>query len=141
MPLLPPFLRHLFDKKQRGGNLRAFAFDDQLVVTVREIANQQHRHEEDVYDAIIEAGINKVRGGNDKLAEAWDSLPFIEQEITALLGLDFNSYEVAAKLNVSYDTVRYHCKHIYKAFGSGRKELRQALKNWDWADWWEKHHS
>lgn len=63
------------------------------------------------------------------------SLSSIEQEIVALLCLDHSSYQIADKLNVSYDTVRYHSKNIYRKFGMGRGELRQALRKWNFLEW------
>ena len=43
-------------------------------------------------------------------------------------------------LGVSYETVRSHSKHIYAKFGLGRKELRQALRQWNFEAWWEDRH-
>jgi DNA-binding CsgD family transcriptional regulator len=137
-PLLPPFLRQLFNIKWQGEDKRVFSLTDQLTSTLKEIAWRQNRPEEDVFDDVIEAGLLQVIGRNDgKLGDAWDSLTLIQQRITCLLCLGLTSYEIASTLNVSYDTIRYHSKQIYRAFGLKRKELRRALKGWKFDEWWE----
>jgi DNA-binding NarL/FixJ family response regulator len=42
-----------------------------------------------------------------------DKLTPKEEEILALLARGFANKEIASKLDISYDTVRYHLKHIY----------------------------
>jgi DNA-binding CsgD family transcriptional regulator len=76
-----------------------------------------------------------------KYEEVWSRLSVREQQVTALTCLGFRSYEIAVALGVSYETVRSHSKHIYAKFGLGRNELLHALRQWDFDNWWEDHHS
>src|SRR5215813_1188105 len=96
--------RELFKKGRGGRSRRVFALDDKSAIALRKIAQQQQRGEEEILDDVIEAGLDKVQGTN-AFERTWDSLSFIEQEITTLLGLGQSSYEIAAILNISYDTV------------------------------------
>ena len=73
----------------------------------------------------------------DEYASLWNSLSQREQQVTALTCLGYRSYEIADMLGVSYETVRTHSKHVYAKFGLNRKELRQALKDWDFQGWLE----
>lgn len=139
MFLLPPRLREMFEKKRLGIRHGVFSRDDQLRRTVREMAVLQRRAEGEVYDDLIESGM-KVLSETRKYEETWGLLSAREQQVTALICLGFRSYEVAIALGVSYETVRSHSKHVYAKFGLGRKELRQALSQWNFEDWWEEHH-
>ncbi len=134
MFLLPPFLRQLFEEKQKGWNRRVFSRDEQLVTKVKEIAVDQRRQEQEVYNDIIQAGM-KVLQDKNAYAAIWDALSQREQQVTALTCLGYRSYEIADMLGVSYETVRTHSKHIYAKFGLNRRELRLALKDWDFEEW------
>ena len=136
MFLLPPFLRQLFGKRQKGRDRRVFFKDEELVVKVKELAVDQRRQEQEVYDDIFEAGMRVLqdKGG---YASIWDSLSRREQQVTALTSLGYRSYEIANMLGISYETVRTHSKHIYAKFGMNRKALRLALQDWDFQEWLE----
>ena len=136
MFLLPPFLQQFLRKRQKEQNKRVFLKDELLVVKVKEIAVGQRRGEQEVYDDIIEAGM-RVLKDKDHYASIWDSLSHREQQVTALTCLGYRSYEMADMLGISYETVRTHSKHVYSKFGLNRKELRQALKDWDFQEWLE----
>jgi DNA-binding CsgD family transcriptional regulator len=139
MFLLPARLREILEKKRlwiRGG---AFARDDQLRRTVREMAVSQRRAEHEVYKDLIESGM-KALSQTRKHEEIWGLLSEREKQVTALICLGYRSYEIAIALGVSYETVRSHSKHIYVKFGLRRNELRQALSQWDFENWWQEHH-
>lgn len=139
MFLLPPRLREIFEKRRPGIRREAFSGDDQLRRTVREMALLQRRDEHEVYADLIESGM-KALSETRKYEEVWSRLSVREQQVTALICLGFRSYEIGVALGVSYETVRSHSKHIYSKFGLRRKELRHALRQWDFANWWEDHH-
>jgi DNA-binding CsgD family transcriptional regulator len=136
MFLLPPRLRDVLEKRQKGLRRRAFSKDEQLVETVREMAVSQQRAEQEVYNDIIESGM-KVLSDKHKYEDIWISLSTREQQVTALTCLGYRSYEIAGALGISYETVRTHSKHIYAKFGLNRKALRLALKQWNFEAWWE----
>ena len=134
MFLLPPFLRQFFAKRRKQNNPRVFLEDEQVVLRVKDIAVSQRREEQEVYEDIIAAGVKAVQY-QDAHAAVWDALSLREQQVTALTCLGYRSYEIADMLGISYETVRTHSKHIYAKFGLGRKELRLALKDWDFHEW------
>jgi DNA-binding CsgD family transcriptional regulator len=73
-----------------------------------------------------------------ELQERWSSLSHREQQVTALICLGYRNYEIAQTLNIAPETVKTHLQHIFDKFRlRGSKELRFALKNWDFVDWWE----
>ena len=139
MFLLPPRLREMLEKKQPGIVRAVFSKDEQLRRSVREMAVSQRRAEHEVYHDIIESGM-KALSDERKYEDIWGLLSVREQQVTALICLGYRSYEIAVALGVSSETVRSHSKHIYSKFGLGRKELRHALRQWNFEDWWEDHH-
>jgi DNA-binding CsgD family transcriptional regulator len=135
MFLLPPRLRHLLENRQEGTAPRVFSKDEQLARKVREMAESQQRAEQEVYDDIIESGM-QLLSDKGKYEGVWTSLSSREQQVTALTCLGYRSYEIAGALGISYETVRTHSKHIYAKFGLNRKELRLTLKSWNFEAWW-----
>jgi DNA-binding CsgD family transcriptional regulator len=131
-------LAKLFRSARRKQDTRAFSYDGQFAMTLTEIARRQNRDQSDVLQSILKAGVDEILR-NDKYSAAWDALSPREKEVTALICLGYSSYEIAGTLYISYDTVRTHSKHIYVKFGLKRKELREALKDWRFAEWWENH--
>ncbi len=131
-------LRQVFSLHERGTGIQSFSAESDLVESLTRIARNQHRDKQKVLDEILKAGLGEVLRHADNAAK-WDSLSPREQEVLALICLGQSSFEIAEILSISYDTVRSHSKHIYAKFGLGRKELRQALRGWNFADWWESH--
>ena len=136
MFLLPPLVRNLFARRPKGTVRGVFSKDARLRQKVREIAASQKRAEQEVFADIIESGM-KALSDKDKYGEIWDSLSTREQEVTSLICLRYRSYEIAAALGISYETVRSHSKHVYAKFGLSRKELQRTLANWNFEAWWE----
>jgi DNA-binding NarL/FixJ family response regulator len=136
MFLLPARLRKLLQKK-KGSDLRAFQADQELLVAIREAAQEQGRSEEEVWVDFARAGHDQYlqRG---ELEERWDSLTEREQEVIALACMGYRNYEIAKTLVISHETVKTHLQNIFNKFDiHSRRELRLALKDWDFADWWE----
>jgi DNA-binding CsgD family transcriptional regulator len=140
MFLLPPRLRDMLEKKRSWIVRGPFSKNEQLRRTVKELAVSQRRAELDVYTDIIETGM-KALNDSHKYEEIWGLLTEREQQVTALTCLGYRSYEIAAALGISYETVRSHSKHIYAKFGLNRKELRRTLRSWNFEAWWENHHT
>lgn len=139
MFMLPSRLRHALEKRRPWMLRGIFSRNKQLVQTVKQMAVSQRRGEQEVYNDIIETGV-KALTDKHKYEEIWDLLSEREQQVTALTCLGFKSYEIAVALGISYETVRSHSKHIYAKFGLSKKELRHALRSWNFDAWWEDHH-
>ncbi len=129
-------LSQLLGKKEQGQNARTFSADSQLNLTVTRIAREQQRSETEVLNDILRAGVNEVLQAEEYTA-SWNSLSPREQEVAALICLGYSGQQIAEILVISYDTVRSHSKRIYRKFGLNRKQLQQALKDWNLREWWE----
>ncbi len=131
-------LGQLFKPAKREQDTRGFSYDGQFAFTLIEIARRQNRDQSEVLETVLRAGVDEILRKEKHMA-AWDALSPREKEVAALICLGYSSYEIADVLSISYDTVRTHSKHVYVKFDLGRKELRQALKDWRFEEWWESH--
>lgn len=136
MFLLPESFRRLL-KKRPEDDFRIFSSDEMLVQTVRKLASQQGRSEEEVLTEFAKAG-QDLFFNDTSLQEHWDMLTLREQEVLALVCLGYRNLEVAGMLVISHQTVKSHLQNIFHKFGlRSTKELRHALRNWNFQDWWE----
>ena len=82
-------------------------------------------------------GLNQFVAQSE-LQDRWNSLTHREQQVVALVCLRHRNYEIAQTLGIAPETVKTHLQHIFdKLHLRGSKELRIALKDWDFKGWWE----
>jgi DNA-binding CsgD family transcriptional regulator len=140
MFLLPSRLRKLLQKK-KGMDSRAFQADQELLAAIQETAQEQGREEEEVWMDFVRAGHDHYLQTSE-LETSWDSLSEREQEVAALACMGRRNYEIAETLGISHETVKTHLQNIFTKFDiRSRKELRLALKDWRFDEWWDVHHS
>jgi DNA-binding NarL/FixJ family response regulator len=136
MFLLPSRLRKLL-QKLKGSDSRTFQADQELLSAVQEAAQEQGRTEEEVWMEFVRAGHDQYLQTSE-LEERWDTLTEREQEVTALACMAYRNYEIAETLNISHETVKSHMQNIFTKFDiRDRNELRRALKDWRFEEWWE----
>ncbi len=139
MSLLRRFIQALFPKKDTLDESRVFLQDEELVAAIKDVARQQKRAEEDIVADFTKVGLNQFLTQSE-LEDRWSALSRREQQVVALLCLGYRNYEIAKILVVAPDTVKTHLQSIFNKFDlrSG-KELRLALKNWDFNEWWDQN--
>jgi len=139
MFLIPTYIRRLFRINQESDESRIFLQDQEMIVLVRKVAEQQDRSEEEVITDFARMGWNQYWLRND-LDQCWDSLSDREQEVTALICLGYRNYEIANTLSIAPGTVKAHLQNIFAKFNiRSRRELRHALKDWDFIEWWDRN--
>ena len=139
MFLLPRRLRELFQKKKGEDEPRIFLKDEEIVTLVRKVAQQQGRSEEEVMADFTKAGWDQLQQENEMM-ERWDSLSQRERQVVALICLGYRNYQIAEKLVIAPETVKTHLQNIFAKFNlRSSKELRFALKDWNFIEWWEKN--
>jgi DNA-binding NarL/FixJ family response regulator len=138
MFLLPSRLRKLLQKIM-GKDSRTFHADQDLLTAIQEAAQEQGRSEEEVWMEFVRAGHDQyIQTG--ELEDRWDTLTEREQEVTALACMGYRNYEIAETLSISHETVKSHLHNIFTKFDiRNRNELRRALKDWRFEEWWETH--
>ena len=140
MFLLPPHLRKLLQKKDEADS-RTFQANQELLAAIQEAAQEQGRSEEEVRMDFLRAGHDQYLQTGE-LEARWDSLTEREQEVTALACLGYRNYQIAKTLSISHETVKTHMQNIFTKFDiRSRKELRLALEDWRFEEWWESRQS
>lgn len=135
MFLLPPHLRNLL--KKRTGESRVFLQDQQIITLVKRVAKEQGRPEEEIIADVTKAGLKELKLQSD-LKHRWSTLSRRERQVVALICLGHRNYEIAKILTIAPETVKTHLQHIFNKFNiRSSKELRSALKGWNFAEWWE----
>jgi ATP/maltotriose-dependent transcriptional regulator MalT len=129
-----------FSRKQAGANeTRVFLQDEELIAAIKEVARQQGRAEEDIIADFTKIGLNQFLSQNE-MEVRWTSLSHREQQVVALICLGYRNYQIAETLVIAPETVKTHLQRIFNKFDlRSSKELRLALKNWDFREWWEQN--
>jgi DNA-binding NarL/FixJ family response regulator len=139
MFLLPRRLRQLLKMKKGDGESRIFLQDEEIVAIVRKVAEQQGRSEEEIITNFTKAGWDKLQQETE-IVEHWNSLSQREQQVVALICLGYRNYQIAEILVIAPETVKTHLQNIFAKFNlRSSKELRLALKEWNFAEWWEQN--
>lgn len=127
----------LLRKTDEKETTRVFLQDEELIAVIKDVARQQERPESDVIADFTKAGLNQFMSQNE-MEQRWSSLSHREQQVVALTCLGYRNYEIAQTLVVGPETVKTHLQRIFDKFDlRSTKELRLALKNWDFREWWE----
>lgn len=116
---------------------RMYLQDEELISTIKDVAQQQKRPEEEIMTEFAKAGLNQFLTQNE-MENRWASLSHREQQVVALICLGHRNYEIANILVIAPETVKTHLQRIFDKFQlRSSKELRLALKDWNFQDWWE----
>ena len=120
-----------------GTDSRTLHADQELLTAIQETAQEQGRTEEEVWMEFAKAGHDQYLQTSE-LEERWDTLTEREQEVTALACMGYRNYEIADTLSISHETVKSHLHNIFTKFDiRNRNELRRALRDWRFDEWWE----
>ena len=138
MFLLPRRLRQFLEMKKGDGESRIFLQDEEIVAIIREVAKQQGRSEEEIITDFTKVGWDQLQQETE-MVERWNSLSHREQQVVALICLGYRNYQIAETSVIAPETVKTHLQNIFAKFNlRSSKELRLALKEWDFAKWWEQ---
>ena len=130
-------LQQFLQRKDQPEQPRVFLQDEELVAAIKDVAKQQNRAEEEIIADFAKAGLNQLWTQNE-LEERWSSLTHREQQVVALICLGYRNYEIAEMLVIAPETVKTHLQGVFNKFNlRSSKELRFALKHWDFREWWE----
>jgi len=139
MSILRRLIQLLLPKKNTTEESRVFLQDEELIAVIKDVARQQKRPEEEVVAEFTKVGINQFLTQHE-LENRWSSLSHREQQVVALVCLGYRNYEIAETLVIAPDTVKSHLQRIFNKFDlHSSRELRVALKNWDFLEWWAQN--
>ncbi len=137
MSLFRRLMQQLLRKKDSTEGSRVFLQDEGLIAVIKDVAKQQQRAEEEIIADFTTVGLNQFLAQNE-MEQRWSSLSHREQQVIALICLGHRNHEIAKILTIAPETVKTHLQSIFDKFNlRSSKELRLALKDWDFRDWWE----
>jgi DNA-binding CsgD family transcriptional regulator len=114
---------------------RHYELVENLQLTLRSLAEQQGRSEEDLAADLMARGLSQYYS-SAQLWQAWETLSPRERDVVALTCLGSTNRQIAFQLGVSPETVKSHVRNVLAKFQLHSKvELRLVLAGWDFS-WW-----
>ncbi len=112
-----------------------FTLDVHTLRSLQFIAEQEQRSPEEIASRILDDALqNHLAQGENW--QRWESLTPREQEIAALICLNYTTRQIASKLLISPATVKTHVEHLLFKFDvPDRAHLRLLLTEWDFSAW------
>jgi DNA-binding CsgD family transcriptional regulator len=133
------WLANLLGGSEPDTTRRSFQFDEGLVESLQDLAEREQRSPSEMAASLLSEALSE-RQTLEMHFQQWHSLSRREQEITALISLNYTNRQIAAELNISPETVKSHMRNIlYKFSAHSKQELRQTLSQWDFSAWTFPH--
>lgn len=124
-------IRGWFQRSPEGN----FTLNVDTIRSLQFIAERERRTPEEVADRILVDALRNHQAQDENWLR-WQSLSPREQEVAALVCLNYTTRQIAAKLHISPETVKTHAEHILIKFDvPDRKILRLVLSGWDFSGW------
>ena len=112
-----------------------YSLNADLVDSIRSLAKLEQRHPQAVANELLLKGLNSQQN-DENLTQLWASLTPREQDIAALICLDYTNPQIANHLHLSKETIKTHIRRVMLKFRvKDRKELRFILSEWDFSSW------
>jgi DNA-binding NarL/FixJ family response regulator len=127
--------RKLLQALKRRDVQRTFELDQPLVEVLQHFAETEKRPREEVAADLLSAALIKRQAAEEHL-RTWRALSSREQQVTALICLNYTNPQIAARLYLAPDTVKSHVRNVLRKFNVHSKaELRLVLADWDFSEW------
>jgi DNA-binding CsgD family transcriptional regulator len=124
-------LRRFFRPRRRGA--RQFQFDDELVVALKTLAEREQRSVQEMAQELLSLALAQ-RDADEAQLLRWRALTPREQQVAALICLNYTNDQIASRLVISIETVKTHVRNILWKFNlTSKAELRQVMANWDFS--------
>lgn len=113
----------------------SFLADQALIRSLQELATQKQRCSDEVAADLLSLGLAQHHTNSEHLKH-WRLLSPREQQIAALVCLNYNNRQIGAYLSISPLTVKTHVRNILHKFElRNKKQLHRALDDWDFHNW------
>jgi DNA-binding CsgD family transcriptional regulator len=114
---------------------RVYTFEGELIQSLEDLAEREQRPEQEVAAELLAFAIAQ-RDNAETYLDRWRELSPREQQVAALTCLNYTNRQIAARLQISPETVKTHVRNMLNKFNLHSKaELRQALSDWDFSAW------
>jgi DNA-binding CsgD family transcriptional regulator len=124
----------------RLGVERRAALDNTLLRSVNDLAARERRPPEEVIVSLLNQALQE-RQSAEQNWQRWQSLTPREQQVAALICLNYTGRQIAGRLVLSPETIKTHGRNILRKFNlPARQELRRSLAGWDFSAWQDNDH-
>ncbi len=130
---------HTFQKFFRPGvnpsSQRSFALDGDLLLSLEQLAQYRRSTPRKVAADLLARELQAVEVERVTW-EKWQALTEREQQVAALVCLQYRTNQIAQRLQIAPETVRSHVHNILNKMKlPNRIALRQLLVDWDFSSW------
>jgi DNA-binding CsgD family transcriptional regulator len=114
-------------------SLPSFGLNPELEDSIRSLAEQQGRPEEDLAAELLSEALVRRQGAEEQLQRWWE-LSGREREVAALICHQYTNDQIAKFLKISPLTVKTHVRNLlWKMDASTRTDLIAMLADWDFS--------
>jgi len=114
---------------------RRFTLDGVLVRYVQALAEHEQRPPGEIASDLLATGAAQ-RDLAEETYQRWMTLSQREQQVAALVCLNYTNRQIGARLSITTETAKSHVKKIlYKFDLHSKEELRMLLSDWDFSAW------
>jgi DNA-binding CsgD family transcriptional regulator len=119
----------------RRGPDEDFALDVHTLHSIQRIAQREQRTPGEVASQILDDALRSHLAQEENW-QRWNQLTQREQQITALVCMNYTTRQIASRLHISPETVKSHVERVLLKYGvSHRSDLRMLLNGWDFSAW------
>ena len=114
---------------------RTYYFNGQVAQLLEALAEREGRSVDEIGTEMLAFALEKCTATEINL-ERWQELSQREQQVIALVCLNYTNRQIANRLTISPETVKSHVRNVlYKFNLSAKADLRLALSDWDFSAW------
>ena len=125
----------LWQRLQTWLGRQVLLIDRSTLNQLQNLAERQQRSKELVAADLLTMAL-KIQGVDEVNLQCWHNLSPREQQVAALICLNYTNSQIAARLNIAIPTVKTHVRNILRKFGlSQRRDLQHILAHWDFGSW------
>lgn len=128
-------LQKFFHSQRDSSVRRSFAWDGELLVSLERLARYRGFTPRETAADMLERELKSVEMDR-KIRLKWQTLTEREQQVAALVCLQYRTNQIATRLQIAPETVRSHVHNTLTKMGlPNRIALRQLLGDWDFSKW------
>ena len=114
---------------------RSFRLDEGIARSIYDLALREKQPPDGIAQHLLSQAVQEHRAA-DCCLESWRGLTPREQQVVALICLNYSTSQIAVRLIISPETVKSHVHNaMFKFNVHSRKDLRLLLSNWDFTSW------
>jgi len=123
----------IWRRLQRALDRQVLQLDLPLIESLQDLAEREQRTTKAVASDLLLLALQQRHAAQANL-QCWGLLSPREQQVAALVCLNYSNAQIAARLNISQSTVKTHVSNVLRKFGLQRRtDLRLALAEWDFS--------